>query len=178
MQIFELFDFSGEAYGLKCRPFAPPGAPAGAMVCEVAPGSASRVHNHVEAEAFLVLQGRGTVSDGVERHPLVAGQGVIFPAFANHLIENTDLAEPLRMVSIYWMSDLASDRREARASGRDTLIFSTPPTPNGDLHLGHLSGPYLAADVLRRALVQRDTHARHVTGRDDHQTYVPAEGPA
>ncbi|HEV3076738.1 MAG TPA: class I tRNA ligase family protein, partial [Thermoanaerobaculia bacterium] len=30
------------------------------------------------------------------------------------------------------------------------LITATPPTPNGDLHVGHLSGPYLAADVYKR----------------------------
>ena len=27
------------------------------------------------------------------------------------------------------------------------IVTVTPPTPNGDLHLGHLSGPFLAADI-------------------------------
>lgn len=31
------------------------------------------------------------------------------------------------------------------------LVTATPPTTNGDLHLGHLSGPYLGADVYTRA---------------------------
>jgi mannose-6-phosphate isomerase-like protein (cupin superfamily) len=156
MQIFDLFDFTGEAYDLKCRPFAPEGAPAGAMVCEVAPGSVSRIHNHAEAEAFLVLEGAGFVTDGTERRPISAGQGVLFPPFVNHVIENADADKPLRMISIYWMGDLAAGAAAAKAAGpRDTLVFSTPPTPNGDLHLGHLSGPYLAADVIRRALAQR-----------------------
>lgn len=173
MQIFDLFDFTGEAYDLKCRPFAPEGAPAGAMVCEVAPGSVSRIHNHAEAEAFLVLEGAGHVTDGTERRPIAAGQGVLFPPFVNHVIENADPDKPLRMISIYWMGDLAADGAAAKAGApRDTLVFSTPPTPNGDLHLGHLSGPYLAADVLRRALAERGAAALHVTGRDDNQTYV------
>ena len=31
-------------------------------------------------------------------------------------------------------------------------ITATPPTPNGDLHVGHIAGPYVAGDVLRRFL--------------------------
>ncbi|CUU59686.1 methionyl-tRNA synthetase [Parafrankia irregularis] len=52
------------------------------------------------------------------------------------------------------------------------LVVATPPTPNGDLHLGHLSGPYLAADILARAATQRGDLAALVTGLDDHQTYT------
>lgn len=52
------------------------------------------------------------------------------------------------------------------------LITATPPTPNGDLHLGHLSGPYLAADTLRRFHTVRGTHAVYLTGIDDHQSYT------
>jgi methionyl-tRNA synthetase len=33
-----------------------------------------------------------------------------------------------------------------------TVVLSPPPTPNGPLHLGHLAGPYVAADVAVRAL--------------------------
>ena len=32
-----------------------------------------------------------------------------------------------------------------------TVITVPPPTPNGPLHLGHLSGPFVAADVAARA---------------------------
>lgn len=175
MDIFDFYDYTAEAYDLRCRPFAPKGAPAGAMVCEVAPGQASRIHNHAEREAFLVLEGHGTVTDGISRKPIRAGQGVSFAPFVNHIIENDDTTEPLRMISIYWMGDLTEAGRDEAASAPapdDTLVFSTPPTPNGDLHLGHLSGPYLAGDILNRALRQRGARSFHVTGRDDNQTYV------
>ncbi|WP_033307842.1 class I tRNA ligase family protein [Streptomyces iakyrus] len=53
-----------------------------------------------------------------------------------------------------------------------TWITATPPTPNGDLHVGHLAGPYVAADVLGRFL-RADSHdVRLTTGLDDHQGYV------
>ncbi|MGW3074943.1 MULTISPECIES: methionine--tRNA ligase [unclassified Kitasatospora] len=55
-------------------------------------------------------------------------------------------------------------------------ITATPPTPNGPLHLGHLAGPYLAGDVLRRFLAADGVDVRYTTGLDDHQSYVPVRG--
>ncbi|MFD0352154.1 class I tRNA ligase family protein [Streptomyces sp. NPDC127110] len=54
------------------------------------------------------------------------------------------------------------------------LVTATPPTPNGELHLGHLSGPYLAADVFARHQNQLGTTVAHLTGIDDHQSYTEA----
>ncbi len=56
--------------------------------------------------------------------------------------------------------------------GRPIFVFSTPPTPNGDLHLGHLSGPYLGADVFVRFQRMNGAAAWHLTGSDDFQSYV------
>lgn len=53
-----------------------------------------------------------------------------------------------------------------------THIIAPPPTPNGDLHLGHLSGPYLGADIYSRCLRQAGGRTSYVTSTDDHQTYV------
>ncbi|HTQ81546.1 MAG TPA: class I tRNA ligase family protein [Thermoanaerobaculia bacterium] len=52
------------------------------------------------------------------------------------------------------------------------LITATPPTPNGDLHVGHLSGPYLAGDVYKRYCRLAGLEAFFITGGDDNQTYV------
>lgn len=53
-----------------------------------------------------------------------------------------------------------------------TIITATPPTPNGDLHVGHLSGPYLAADVHARFLRSRGRDVTYVSSSDDNQSYV------
>lgn len=53
-----------------------------------------------------------------------------------------------------------------------TLIIAPPPTPNGDLHVGHLAGPYLAGDVYARYLRANDRAVLYATGTDDSQTYV------
>ncbi|GAA2466319.1 methionine--tRNA ligase [Streptomyces macrosporus] len=55
-------------------------------------------------------------------------------------------------------------------------ITATPPTPNGDLHVGHLAGPYVAGDVLSRFLRAEAVRVLYTTGLDDHQSYVPVRG--
>jgi len=52
------------------------------------------------------------------------------------------------------------------------IVTATPPTPNGDMHVGHLSGPYLNADVFVRAMRARGQTVRYVTGGDDNQSYL------
>ncbi|MEM8796116.1 MAG: class I tRNA ligase family protein [Pseudomonadota bacterium] len=52
------------------------------------------------------------------------------------------------------------------------IITATPPTPNGDLHVGHLSGPYLNADVAARFLRLNKEPVMFVTGSDANQAYV------
>ncbi|MEV0622098.1 class I tRNA ligase family protein [Nonomuraea sp. NPDC050404] len=58
---------------------------------------------------------------------------------------------------------------------RPVLIVSPPPTPNGPLHVGHLSGPYVAADAAARVARDRGEDVLTVCGVDDHQNYVPAK---
>ncbi|MEU7229988.1 class I tRNA ligase family protein [Streptomyces chrestomyceticus] len=55
-----------------------------------------------------------------------------------------------------------------------TVLLSPPPTPNGPLHVGHLAGPYVAADVAARAARLRGERVLTVCGLDDHQNYVLA----
>jgi methionyl-tRNA synthetase len=55
-------------------------------------------------------------------------------------------------------------------------LTATPPTPNGDLHLGHMAGPYVAVDMLRRYLLAEGFPVSMTTGMDDNQSYVPAQG--
>ena len=162
MDIFAFYEYDIEAYDLRCHPFAPAGAPAGAVVCEVAPGQASRIHNHAETEAFLVLEGEGIVTDGVTRKPIRAGQGVVFAPFVNHIIENRAGAPPLRLISIYWMGDLATRHREQVQTGpdlRDTLIYSA--ASRGD------QNPQHSGAILHRALDQRGVACLHVRASDD-----------
>lgn len=56
------------------------------------------------------------------------------------------------------------------------VVTITPPTPNGDLHIGHLSGPFLGADVFTRAQRQRGHDCVLVSYSDDYQSYMLRRG--
>ncbi|WP_019926633.1 class I tRNA ligase family protein [Nocardia sp. BMG111209] len=52
------------------------------------------------------------------------------------------------------------------------IVTAAPPNPNGDLHLGHLAGPFLTADIVARALALRGHAVSHVGYIDEHSSYV------
>jgi methionyl-tRNA synthetase len=52
------------------------------------------------------------------------------------------------------------------------LVVTPPPTPNGPLHLGHLSGPYVAGDIMARTLRAAGRDVITQCGFDEHQNYV------
>lgn len=53
-----------------------------------------------------------------------------------------------------------------------TVVISPAPTANGDLHLGHIAGPFLAADVYTRYARARGREVLFGTGTQDTSTYV------
>ncbi len=54
-----------------------------------------------------------------------------------------------------------------------TVITIPPPTANGPLHVGHLSGPFLASDIAARAARARGERVLAVAGVDVAQNYIP-----
>ena len=52
------------------------------------------------------------------------------------------------------------------------IVTGNPPTPNGDLHVGHLSGPYLGADVFTRYQRMQGNRVAYLSFSDDHQSFV------
>jgi methionyl-tRNA synthetase len=58
------------------------------------------------------------------------------------------------------------------------VVTATAPTPNGPLHVGHLSGPFIAADIAARAARARGTRTLTMSGVDPHQNYVRTKATA
>ncbi len=54
------------------------------------------------------------------------------------------------------------------------IYLNSPPTTNGPLHIGHLSGPYVATDVVSRAARARGEKTITVGGIDVHPNWVLA----
>jgi methionyl-tRNA synthetase len=57
-------------------------------------------------------------------------------------------------------------------ASRPAIIVPATPTSNGDLHVGHLAGPYLAADIYARYLRATGRPVVNTTCTDDSQSYV------
>jgi methionyl-tRNA synthetase len=53
-----------------------------------------------------------------------------------------------------------------------TVVIVPPATANGPMHVGHLSGPYLAADIAARAARARGERVLTTAGFDVHQNWV------
>ncbi|TWD83535.1 methionyl-tRNA synthetase [Kribbella amoyensis] len=70
------------------------------------------------------------------------------------------------------MTDPVTGAVPAPPDGKVTVITFPQPTANGPLHVGHLSGPYLAADIAARAARTRGEQVVVTTGLDVHQNYV------
>lgn len=144
----------------------------------VAPGASTHTDRHDETEFFVIVAGAGELTVDGHVHPVQPGTVVLCEPFESHIIANngdTDLV----FFTQYWRDSArarasALSRTRPDRTGRPQFVFSTPPTPNGDLHLGHLSGPYLGADVYVRYQRLRGNHAWHLTGSDDFQSYVGA----
>lgn len=64
------------------------------------------------------------------------------------------------------------------AGQRLVAVTATAPTPNGPLHVGHLAGPFIAADVAARAARAGGARTLTVSGLDPHQNYVRAKAAA
>ncbi|MFG6150642.1 class I tRNA ligase family protein [Halobacillus sp. B23F22_1] len=55
---------------------------------------------------------------------------------------------------------------------KNIFVTATPPTPNGGLHLGHLAGPYLGADVFSRFQKMQGHKVTYLTYGDANQSFV------
>ncbi|MET7680641.1 class I tRNA ligase family protein [Streptomyces sp. NPDC005423] len=165
-----------EAFGIDMSSVE--GLGVGAGWGRVAPGVASLGDRHDETEFLVIVAGEGELTVDGRTHPARPGTVVLFEPFEAHVITNTGETD-LVFFTQYWRDSArarasALSRTRVHPTDRPQFVFSTPPTPNGDLHLGHLSGPYLGADVYVRYQRLNGNRAWHLTGSDDFQSYVAA----
>ncbi|MEM7482641.1 MAG: class I tRNA ligase family protein [Acidobacteriota bacterium] len=169
--------------------------PFGAAWAVLAPGESTQANAHQELESFFIFRGAGRMQVGDDRFEVSPGDVTFHRPFDNHRLTNPSDSEELVFLTVWWedratwtgkgaaglgaaglgAAGLGANEETPAAIDR-ALVTAAPPTPNGDLHLGHLSGPYLAGDVHARFLRLRGIDATFVTGSDDYSIFVEAEG--
>lgn len=142
----------------------------------IAPGKQSDPHQHDETETFVIVSGHGDLIVDAKTTPVSTGTVIQFEPFETHYLRNHGPAD-LVFATFYWRDSIraskvavSGDRR--RFDDRPIFAFSTPPTPNGGLHIGHLSGPYLGTDAFVRFQRMNGRRVWHLAATDDHQSYV------
>ncbi len=164
------------AYGILVQEVYPwpeaAATPFGAVWAVVEPGQRTKHHNHQEGETFFVTAGRGRYRVGDEVVEVGPGDVVFQPPFNSHVIENASDSENLVFLAVYWedlhlwnakqAAALFEGERPARA-----LVTAAPSSAAGELQLGELAGPYLAADILARYLRLRGAEVSFACRADD-----------
>ncbi|HEV2855409.1 MAG TPA: class I tRNA ligase family protein [Thermoanaerobaculia bacterium] len=176
-----------QAYGIQVHMLYPwegvVEPPFGAAWSVARPGETTKHHAHQEGETFIFLRGQGFMRVGEEAHEVKAGDVVFQPPFNAHTLVNTSETEDLVFISLWW-EDLAlwagrekeAAAKKAAVRPKRAMVCAAPPTANGDLHVGHLSGPYIAGDLHTRYLKLRGVDARYILGTDDNWSYVKTNG--
>lgn len=176
------------AYGILCQHLwtGIDDLPVSSTLCVVEPGEVARAHQHQEHESFVIIKGRGRMTVDGESAEVGAGDAVLMKPFSSHELANLSDGEELVFLDLCWedLAVAAAANREGLAAAtpttaggrRSVVVTATPPTPNGNLHVGHLSGPYLSADVFTRYLKLRGHRALYLSGVDDHQSYTEVRG--
>ncbi|MEM7351850.1 MAG: class I tRNA ligase family protein [Acidobacteriota bacterium] len=173
-----------KAYGILCLGAHPwqgvAEAPFYATWCAIEPGHVARAHKHQEHEVFAIVKGRGMMRVDDERVEVGPGDMVFMQPWNVHELTNLSDEDDLLFLDLCWesMEEAAADNEAALSTvaerSEHELVIATPPTANGDLHVGHLAGPFLAADIYARYQRLRGVEVTYLTGADRHPTYVAA----
>src|SRR5580658_9504613 len=148
----------------------------GAAWGKIAPGEHSDPHQHDETETFVIVSGHGDLIVDAKTTPIASGMMIQFEPFETHYLRNTGSAD-LLFATFYWRDSIRAAKvaiagEDRRFGERPIFAFSTPPTPNGGLHIGHLSGPYLGTDAYVRFQRMNGAEVYHLAATDDFQSYV------
>ena len=149
------------AYGILCQDLNGDHGPFQLTYAEILADQRSTEHSHAEVEVFIILAGQGQLITPESCLDFTAGDVLYLEKNRPHQLANT-ARETLRLISIAAFTTPVTTH----------CLYAAPITPNGKMHLGHLSGPYLAADILHRYQQQQGEDTRFVTGVDANQSYV------
>src|SRR3990167_10909313 len=152
----------------------------------LSPKQSTTWHNHHEIEIFIPIKGEGTIILNGETQWLIPGEMLTLMPLKTHVITNTSETETLTLCHFWWNDEKyfqqAIKQRFDRSKLNNTspdqplhLILPSFTTPNGPLHVGHLAGPLLMADMLKRTYQLYHHKTYLLSGTIGYQTQVQVE---
>ncbi len=142
------------------------------------PGSRTQAHCHHDIEIWHILSGEAKIILEEEEIQLKNGESFYFQPLQLHAIENCSRKIPLHFISLWWNDlhalnqILAYPPLRHLPTHKKIIILPSFPTPNGKLHLGHLAGPYISADIYKRYQQLQGNSALLLLGTIGHQSQV------
>ena len=167
----KLGELESEPHGVRFKDLYPWDAiddtPFGASYAVIEGSGRTMLHSHDPAETFVICRGQGTIVIDDTPTTVTPGDVIYLPPHSIHELRNDSATDELVFLSVFWSAPI-----EDKIDRTPRLLVPAPPTPNGTLHLGHLAGPYLIADVMRRYFRARGIPATLVCLVDEHQSFV------
>lgn len=143
-----------------------------ASVALVEPGGHTELHHHDVCETFVIVSGNGVMVCNDVRREVGPADTVYAPPGTVHMLRNESPDTPLVFFSMYWHEVMEHFNYSPVSHETPRVVIPSPPSSNGPLHLGHLAGPFVAADVYRRFSRLCGVQTKLVCATDDHQSYV------
>jgi methionyl-tRNA synthetase len=143
----------------------------------ITPGNSTHRHNHLDTEFITIISGEGEIRTSHAKFHVRAGDVFYIEPFTPHTITNTESEIDLVFTSCWWVIPaqikklIENDLHKKNMLPKRTIIVSSFPTPNGPLHLGHLSGPFVAEDIYARFLKQHGKSVYLTCGLDQNQSW-------
>ncbi|MDX8470029.1 class I tRNA ligase family protein [Mesorhizobium sp. VK23B] len=152
----------------------PEGGNVSVRLLKFSSGATTCRHNHGEVEFWTVISGGVRIHLDEEAFLLLGGESIRIDPLRRHRIEALDSGAVMQ--TVWWHSraefEEAISTKEATAKDRPLLLVPAMLTPNGHMHIGHASGPFLHADVLRRIAETGDREVFVLQGTHGHLEHI------
>lgn len=144
------------------------------------PEKSTTWHNHHDTELFFILSGDGKIKIDDEEVHIKSGDIIELLPLKRHIIYNENKNTILEICNFWWNDEhnFRVSIKEKFLTGNITsdteinFILPSFTTPNGNLHVGHIAGPLLAADMLNRAYYIQKKESYFISGTIGYQTQV------
>jgi len=147
-------------------------------VIQLQPNTETMIHNHSESEIWQIISGDASVLEGNKEFRVSSGEQIYLQPLKSHKIKNRSNSDILEFVSFWWddpralNKEIESIEKSKKKINEKIFVLPSFPTPNGDLHVGHLAGPYIASDIYKRFNQLFGSKAIYLLGTIGHQTQV------